>query len=182
MDDARPLWGRSFFKGCARIEATVARLGVRRTRPSSAPRESLTMRPQKQIPPENLERALKALHAVADLCLANDGNGPPYTETVREEYLTVRQAAERIKYREQTVRNMMSAGVFRRGLHYYKRRGRVLFLWSRIEQWLEEDVASSGNPGAADSVIEENVTRNDGNEPFYPVHRARSRKKRQTLL
>jgi hypothetical protein len=94
----------------------------------------------------------------------------------------VRQAAERIKYREQTVRNMMSAGVFRRGLHYYKRRGRVLFLWSRIEQWLEEDAASSDNPGAADSVIEENGTRNDGNEPFYPVHRARSQKKRQTLL
>jgi len=50
-----------------------------------------------------------------------------------EEYLTVRQAAERIKYREQTLRNMMSAGVFRRGVHYYKRRGRVLFLWSRME-------------------------------------------------
>lgn len=140
------------------------------------------MRPQKQIPAENLERALKALHAVADLCFANDGKRPPYTETAHEEYLTVRQAAERIKYREQTVRNMMSAGVFRRGLHYHKRRGRVLFLWSRIEQWLEEDAASSANPGAADSVIEENGTRNDGNQPFYPVHRARSRKKRQTVL
>jgi len=152
------------------------------------------MRPQKQISTENLERALKALHAVADLCLPNDGKGPPYTQAAHEEYLTVRQAAERIKYREQTVRNMMSAGVFRRGCHYYKRRGRVLFLCSRIEQWLEEDAASSDdNPGAADPVIQETDTRadpviqetdtrKDGNEPFYPVHRARSRKKRQTLL
>ena len=140
------------------------------------------MRPQKQIPAENLERALKALHAVADLCLPNNGKGPHYSETAHEEYLTVRQAAERIKYREQTVRNMMSAGVFRRGLHYYKRRGRVLFLWSRIEQWLEEDPASSHNHGAADTAIEETATHSDGNEPFYPVHRARSRKKRQTLL
>jgi hypothetical protein len=140
------------------------------------------MRPQKQIQPENLERALKALHVVADLYLPNDSREPPYTETAREEYLTVRQTAERIKYREQTVRNMMSAGVFRRGLHYYKRRGRVLFLWSRIEEWLEEDAASSDNHGAADAVIKENTTCNDGNEPFYPVHRARSRKKRQTLL
>ena len=140
------------------------------------------MRPQKQIPAENLERALRALHAVAELCSPNDSKGPPHTEAAHEEYLTVRQAAERIKYREQTVRNMMSAGVFRRGLHYYKRRGRVLFPWSRIEQWLKEDAASSDSPGAADSVIDENGTRNDGNEPFYPVHRARSRKKRQTLL
>jgi hypothetical protein len=116
------------------------------------------MRPQKQIPAENLERALKALPAVADLCSANDGKGPPYSETVHEEYLTVRQAAERIKYREQAVRNMMSAGAFRRGLHYYKRRGRVLFLWSRIEQWLEEDATSSDNPGAADPVIQETDT------------------------
>jgi single-stranded DNA-binding protein len=45
-----------------------------------------------QIPPQNLERALKALHAVAALCSADDDQGPPYTETAREEYLTVRQA------------------------------------------------------------------------------------------
>jgi hypothetical protein len=45
------------------------------------------MRPQTQIPAENLERALNALHAVVDLCLPNDSKGPAYTETAHEEYL-----------------------------------------------------------------------------------------------
>jgi hypothetical protein len=70
--------------------------------------------------------------------VAAENKGPPQgSEDIKadhEEYLTVRQAAERIKYRERTLRNMMSGGVFRRGVHYYKRRGRVLFLWSRMEQ------------------------------------------------
>src|SRR5260370_38985344 len=181
-DDARPLWGRHSSKQCGRIAVPRRAVGVWRTRPSNTSRESFTMRPQKQIPAENLERALRALHAVVELCSPNDGKGPPHTEAAHEEYLTVRQAAERIKYREQTVRNMMSAGVFRRGLHYYKRRGRVLFLWSRIEQWLEGGDASSDNPGTADSLTEENSALNDSDEPFYPVPRPRWREQRQTLL
>lgn len=140
------------------------------------------MRPKKQISTENVARALKTLYPVAELCSPDESKGPLHTETEHEEYLTVRQAAERIKYREQTFRNMMSVGVFRRGLHYYKRRGRVLFLWSRIKRWLEEDPASSHSPGAADPVFGENDTRKDGDQPFFPVHRARSRKKRQTVL
>jgi hypothetical protein len=138
------------------------------------------MRPQKQFPHENLKRALKALHAVADLWLPDDGKRPD-SETAHEEYLTVRQAAERIQYREQTIRNMMSTGVFKRGLHYYKRRGRVLFVWSRIERWLQEDAAPSDNSNAVDPA-RDNDAASDGNEPFYPVHHARTRKKRQTLL
>ena len=134
------------------------------------------MRPQKQISPENLERVLKALDAVANLWSPDDGKGaaggqPP------EEYLTVRQAAERIKYCEQTLRNMMSTGVFKRGLHYYKRRGRVLFVWSRIEQWLHED----GAPSPEDEEFNHSAGANvllTGDEPFYPVHRARTRKRR----
>jgi hypothetical protein len=99
-----------------------------------------------------------------------------------EEYLTVRQAAERMKYREQTLRNMMSGGVFRRGVHYYKRRGRVLFLWSRMEHWLREDSSSGDDSMGSYSALAQNTNLNEGNEPFYPVHRARSRKKRQALL
>ena len=95
------------------------------------------MKPEKQIHPASLEHALKVLHAVTDLCVTAENKRPPErsedSKADHEEYLTVRQAAERIKYREQTLRNMMSAGVFRRGVHYYKRRGRVLFLWSRME-------------------------------------------------
>ena len=107
------------------------------------------MKPEKQIHPESLDHALKVLHAVANLCVATKETGPPAgpgdVKTDHEEYLTVKQVADRIKYQEQTLRNMMSAGVFRRGVHYYKRRGRVLFLWSRMEQWLREDFSSCGD-------------------------------------
>ena len=144
------------------------------------------MKPEKQIHPESLERALKVLHAVADLCVAAENKGPPQgSEDIKadhEEYLTVSQAAERIKYREQTLRNMMSAGVFRRGVHYYKRRGRVLFLWSRMEHWLREDSSSCDDCMGPNSALTQNTPLNEGNEPFYPVHRARSRKKRPALL
>lgn len=101
------------------------------------------MKSDDQIVQLNLERALKALHAVADLCLQNEGKESTSASSGNgagsEEYLTVRQVAERIKYREQTLRNMMSAGVFKRGVHYFKRRRRVVFLWSSVEQWLRED-------------------------------------------
>jgi len=144
--------------------------------------ESFTTRPQKQNTEENLERAPKVLHAVVDLCSQSDGKEPPYSEAAHEEYLTVRQAAERIKYREQTIRNLISTGVFTRGLHYYKRRGRVLFVWSRIERWLQEKATPSDDASATEPAIDKNNSSNDGSEPFYPGHRARSSKKRQTLL
>jgi hypothetical protein len=136
------------------------------------------MRPQKQLSQESLERALKVLHAVAKLWSPEEDNEVPSRDSSHEEYLTVRQAAERIQYREQTVRNMMSTGIFKRGLHYYKRRGRVLFVWSRIEQWLQED--SSALSGEISVGSDSDLP--DANEPFYPVHRARTRKKRQALL
>ncbi len=144
------------------------------------------MKPDDQIVQVNLERALKALHAVADLCLPNGGKESTTVsggnEAGNEEYLTVRQVAERIKYREQTLRNMMSVGVFKRGVHYFKRRRRVVFLWSSVEQWLREDSSSSGESRRSESVTEQRASANDGDQPFYPVHHARSRKRRQAVL
>ena len=145
--------------------------------------EPVTMKANVQIVPGNLESALRVLHAVANLCLTNDSGPSPsraaVNESGHEEYLTVRQLAGRIKYGEQTLRNMMTAGVFRRGVHYYKRRGRVLFLWSRMEQWLREDTVSSLED---DAPIEQPTSYDEGDQPFYPVHRARSRKTRETVL
>jgi hypothetical protein len=132
-----------------------------------------------------LESALKALHAVADLCLPNEGKASTSASGSNagehEEYLTVRQVAERIKYREQTLRNMMSAGVFKRGVHYFKRRRRVVFVWSSVEQWLREDSSSLAHCKRSESV-EERASSNEGDQPFYPVHHARSRKRRQAVL
>lgn len=54
------------------------------------------------------------------------------------EYLSVKQLAARIPYKEHTIRNLISAGEFREGFHYYKRRGRVMFSWPAVQGWVEQ--------------------------------------------
>lgn len=78
------------------------------------------------------------------------------------EYLSVKQLAALIPYSEQTIRNLISAGEFQEGAQYYKRRARVVFRWSQVERWLSERHHDT----------------NAGEEPFYPVHHARTRKER----
>ncbi len=78
-----------------------------------------------------------------------------------EEYLTIEQLCARIGYKEQTIRNLMSIGELKQGVHFFKPRRRVLFAWTAMEQWVREQDAGP-----------ETI------EPFYPVHHARSRKAR----
>ena len=61
---------------------------------------------------------------------------PPPVEAPAE-YLSIRQLAARIPYREQTIRNLMSKGVFQLGVHFVKPKGRVIFKWSAVQAWLE---------------------------------------------
>ena len=63
--------------------------------------------------------------------------GARQTDPPEEEYLSIRALAQRIPYAEQTIRNLMSRGVFRLGEHYVKPRGRVMFRWSAVQAWLE---------------------------------------------
>lgn len=55
-----------------------------------------------------------------------------------EEYLSIKDLSRRIPYSEKTIRNLMVHGVFIRGVHYLKPRGRVVFLWSKIEEWMRK--------------------------------------------
>lgn len=52
------------------------------------------------------------------------------------EYVSIRELTARIPYDEGSIRNMMSQGIFRRGVHYEKPRGKVVFRWSAIRAWL----------------------------------------------
>jgi hypothetical protein len=114
---------------------------------------------------DRLEATLSELsHLVARLRESTENASPPVREP-QAEYLSVKQLASRIPYREQTIRNFVSAGEFREGVHYYKRRGRVMFRWSEVERWLSERPPQS----AAEA-------------PFYPVHHARTRKEREAVL
>ncbi len=54
-----------------------------------------------------------------------------------EQYLSVKQLSSRIPYAESSIRNMMGAGTFREGTHYFKRGARVMFKWSAVQSWVE---------------------------------------------
>lgn len=54
------------------------------------------------------------------------------------EYVSIRDLTKRIPYSEGTIRNMMSRGTLRLGEHYVKPNGRVMFKWSAVNAWLNE--------------------------------------------
>jgi hypothetical protein len=51
-------------------------------------------------------------------------------------------------YEVGTIRNLMSAGKLVRGVHYVKKNnGRVIFIWSAVKAWVEEDIRRTGASG-----------------------------------
>lgn len=114
---------------------------------------------------ERLESAVGELaRTVTELKARAQDEGSHEVKAARE-YLSVKQLALMIPYREQTIRNLICAGEFKEGVHYYKRRRMVIFKWSAVELWLSE----RGEPDEVDA-------------PFYPVHHARTRKTRESVL
>ena len=61
----------------------------------------------------------------------------PHPAATPDEYLSIAQLCERLPYRPQTIRNLMTAGVLRLGEHFVKPRGRIMFKWSAVRAWLE---------------------------------------------
>jgi len=55
-----------------------------------------------------------------------------------EEYLTITEVAARLKVKPKTVKNKMAAGIFKRGVHYFRPVGLgPRFKWSAVQEWLE---------------------------------------------
>ena len=55
-----------------------------------------------------------------------------------KEYLSLEELVERIPYRPQTIRNLMSQGVLQEGTHYFKPTQRkIVFKWPAIRRWIE---------------------------------------------
>jgi excisionase family DNA binding protein len=53
-------------------------------------------------------------------------------------YLTVKEAADFLRLEEQTVRNKMRSGDFKKGVHYYRRPNlHVLFKRAALEAYVE---------------------------------------------
>jgi hypothetical protein len=67
-------------------------------------------------------------------CLQGGGGGAV------EEYLTIKEVAERLKVSPKTVRNKMSSQVFKEGVHYFRAPSLgARFKWSAIEKWIETE-------------------------------------------
>jgi len=55
-----------------------------------------------------------------------------------EQYLTVKELSNKIKFSRQTIYNMIHKGDFVKGRHYIKPcPKKVLFLWSAVQAWME---------------------------------------------
>jgi hypothetical protein len=56
-----------------------------------------------------------------------------------EEYLTIKELSARLKLKPKTVKNKMTSGILRKGVHYFSPVGLgPRFKWSAIVAWLEE--------------------------------------------
>lgn len=56
-----------------------------------------------------------------------------------EEYLTVRELSDKIKFSRQSLYNLIHKGTFILGDHYLKPTPKkVLFKWSKIREWMGE--------------------------------------------
>ncbi len=63
---------------------------------------------------------------------------PTTTGSLRAEYRTIREAAGLLRVTPKRVRNMMAAGLFVAGYHYFRRRGLApRFRLDRLVEWLE---------------------------------------------
>ena len=61
-----------------------------------------------------------------------------------QEYCTVYELSERIKFSKQTLYNLIHRGVFILGKHYLKPSPKkILFKWSEIQAWMGEATASN---------------------------------------
>ena len=56
-----------------------------------------------------------------------------------DEYLTIKEVAERLKIMPKTIKNKMASGIFRKGVHYFSPPGLgPRFKWSAVVAWLEQ--------------------------------------------
>jgi len=64
------------------------------------------------------------------------------------EYLHIEQLAELTPWSESAIRTMMSRGLFKEGVHFFKpqgHRGRTIFKWSAVVSYIECQVRGAPN-------------------------------------
>ena len=71
-----------------------------------------------------------------------------------EEYITVQELGERIKFSKQSIYNLIYKKKYIIGVHYLKPTPKkILFVWSEVEKWLRQskdeptEIAAPNEPG-----------------------------------
>ncbi len=69
----------------------------------------------------------------------------------QEEYLTVAELSEKIKFSRQTIYNLISKKVFEINKHFIKPRPKkILFIWAEVKAWMER--SSEGHDRSPDAA------------------------------
>ena len=85
-----------------------------------------------------------------------------------EEYFTVDELSERIKFSKQTLYNLIYRRVFILGKHYLKPSPKkILFKWSEIQEWMGEvTVSNNDDPTDVDIPAAHICERSEGLNSF----------------
>jgi predicted DNA-binding transcriptional regulator AlpA len=68
----------------------------------------------------------------------------------QEEYLTVAELSEKIKFSRQTIYNLISKKVFEINKHFIKPRPKkILFKWTQVRAWMENPLEDSAEASGA---------------------------------
>jgi predicted DNA-binding transcriptional regulator AlpA len=60
-------------------------------------------------------------------------------DTAAGEYLPIRPLSQRIGYAVKTIYNLISQGILKEGVHYFKpTKRKLLFYWPAMEAWIRE--------------------------------------------
>ena len=82
-----------------------------------------------------------------------------------EEYLTVKELSERIKYEIQSIYNLIHRGQFILGIHYLKPSPKkILFKWSEIKKWIGDTSNIQNAQNIAFDDIKLSTNSNNKNE------------------
>ena len=81
-----------------------------------------------------------------------------------EEYITVQELGERIKFSKQSIYNLIYKKKFTFGIHYLKPTPKkLLFVWSEVEKWLRQSIdepTESVTPNGPDQTEQNQLRKN----------------------
>ena len=87
-----------------------------------------------------------------------------------EEYLTVKELSDKIKFSKQSIYNLIHKGILVLGKHYLKPTPKkVLFKWTEIREWMGEPPHSEENPDAKTHSFESAYDSSDGSAIKKPT-------------